>query len=81
METGVRQLHLRLNSNRTDHGETRRLRDEMLEQRGLPDARLAAQHESATLAAADIGDQLVQEHAFAATPAQLRERGSCGLNG
>jgi hypothetical protein len=72
MQTGERQLHVRLHPHRPDEGQVRRRRDQVFQQRRLPDPSLAPQHERPALAAADRRDQVVQQRALASPAAQAR---------
>ena len=72
METGVGQLHLRLHPHRPDDRQIRRRRDQVFQQRRLPDPSLAAQHQRLALAAADRRDQVVEQRALARPATQRR---------
>ena len=66
MQPGEGQLHLRLDTDGTRHPKARRLLDQVLEQRRLAHARLAAHHQGPALARADRFDEVVEHLAFAA---------------
>ena len=66
VQSRERELHLRLDTCGTRHAAARRLLDEVLQQRRLAHAGLAADDERPALARADRFDQLVQNVAFAA---------------
>ena len=70
MQRGVGQLHVRLHPHRPHDRQIRRRRDQVLQQRGLADPSLAAQHQRPALTAADGRDQLVQQRALTRPAAQ-----------
>ena len=70
MQAGEGQLHVRLHPHRPHDGQIRRRRDQVLQQRRLPDPGLAAQHQRPALAATDRRDQVVQQRALARPAAQ-----------
>ena len=72
MQAGVSQLHLRLHPYRPDDRQIRRRRDQVFQQRRLPDPGLTAQHQRPALAAADRRDQVVEQRALARPAAQRR---------
>ena len=72
MQAGVRQLHLRLHPHRPHDRKTRRRLDQALQQRRLPNPRLATQNQRPRLAAADVLDRTVQHGTLAAPPEQAR---------
>jgi hypothetical protein len=63
------ELHLRLNPRRPHEAAAGRVLNQVLQQRALAHARLAAQHERAARARAHIRQQPIQRRALAA-PAQ-----------
>jgi hypothetical protein len=72
MEPGEGQFHLRLHAGRTRHLAQRRPVDEVLEQRGLAHARVAAHHEDPALAALNGIDEPVERVAFGTPVRQVR---------
>jgi len=64
VQPGKRQLHLRLDTCDTYHLAARRLAGQVVQQHGLADTRLAAQHENPALTRADRLDQPVQRGAL-----------------
>jgi hypothetical protein len=63
---GERQLHLRLHTRSTGHTAARRLLDQVVQQRRLAHARLAAHHQRPALTRANSFDQPVEHVPFAA---------------
>jgi hypothetical protein len=59
MQRGKRQLHLGLVARGTHHATIRRLSGEVIEQRGLADARFARHHQCPTLAGTNRGHEPV----------------------
>ena len=76
LEAGVRQLHLRLHSTRPDHAHSRggRHAGRVIEQRRLPDARVASYHEHAALPVAGVGQQPLDQPALRGAPDQAGRR-------
>ena len=70
MQAGEGQLHLRLDACRAHDGHRRCGRDQVLQQRGLADSGLTAQHQRPALAALDRGDEPVELHALPGSPSQ-----------
>ena len=69
-----RQLHLGLDPDGPLDGQVRRRCDQVLQQRRLPDPRLAANHQRPTRAPADVLDQAVQQSALV-SPTEKAHRG------
>jgi hypothetical protein len=69
MKARVRELHLRFDAGRPDDAEIRRGAHEIVEQRRLSNAGLAADDERAPFARVDIGEDSVQRAALIAPPA------------
>jgi hypothetical protein len=65
------KLHLRLDTGGTLHPATRRLLDDVIQQRRLAHARLATHHERSALARANGFDHPVEHIAFAAPTLEL----------
>jgi hypothetical protein len=65
----VCELHLGLHAGGADHVQIGRGVHEMFEQRRLPDAGLPSDHERASLARTDVGDDPVQRAALSTPPA------------
>lgn len=77
LEARVGQLHLRLDAGRTHHPQVDRGSEHVVEQGGLAHPGLAAHHDRATAAGADLAEQAVEERAFAFAPRQHKAlRGS-----
>src|SRR5262245_23024933 len=72
MQTGERQLHLRLNACRVGNPATRRLSGEVLQERRLANPWLAMHHQRAALAYAYGFEQPVKYFALGAAVRQLR---------
>ena len=72
METGVSELHLRLDPHRSENGQVRRRPDQVLEQRRLADPSLTAHHQRGTLSPADRTDQRVEQRALVGPTEQSR---------
>jgi hypothetical protein len=70
LQSGERQLHLRLDAGRARHPAAGRLAGGVVQQGRLADARLAGHHQRPALARPDIVQQLVQHAAFAAPACQ-----------
>jgi hypothetical protein len=68
MQPGERELHLRLDTRGTHHTASRRLLDQVVQQRRLAHARLAAYHQCPALTPANSFDEPV-EHVALAAPA------------
>jgi hypothetical protein len=84
VEAREAELHLRLDAGRPDDGEVRRRLNQVLQQRRLPDAGLAAQHQSAALAPPDVPDQPVQRAALAGATEKVSappRAGTCVVHG
>jgi len=76
---GERKLHLRLDTRGAHHSTTRRLLDEILQQRRLAHARIASHHQDAALTRANIVDEPVEHVAFATPARQLPARPRIGV--
>jgi len=70
MQGGVRQRQLGLHAGDPEHGEPRCALRRVVQQRGLADARLALDHERATMPACGLADQLAEAGGFRSTPEQ-----------
>ena len=71
MQPGERELHLRLDARRPGDAAARRVPHQVLEQRALADAGLAAQHQRPARTRAHARHQLIQRRALAAPAEQL----------
>jgi hypothetical protein len=74
LQPGVRELHLGLRARRSHDAAARRLVRHVLQQRGLADASLAAQHQHRASAGAQASQQLIQRFALAPPPEQSAAR-------
>ena len=72
VQAGVRELHLGLDAGRAADPAAGRAVDEELEQRGLADSGLAAQHQDPAAAGLHGGDEAGQRLALASSPQQTR---------
>jgi hypothetical protein len=70
MQAGEGQLHLGFHAHRSHDGEVRRGLEQVLEQRRLPDPRLASEDQGPALATSDILKQPVERGALGGPPAQ-----------
>ena len=70
MQPGIGQLHLRLCASGAQHPPSIGALSEVVQQRRLADARLAAEHEDLTLPGLTGRQQAIQELAFAAAAVQ-----------
>ena len=70
MQSGERELHLRLDAGGPRHPAARRLPGQVVQQRRLADARLAVHHQRPALARAKRPDQPVQHAALGAAACQ-----------
>ena len=73
MQARVCQLHLGLDAGGTDNVEVGRGIHEILQQRRLPNSGFPSDHERASCARADLGDDPVEHRAFRTPPAQSRQ--------
>jgi hypothetical protein len=74
VQARVGQLHFRFNAGRARDVQVRGGRDQILQQRSLPDPRLAPEYERTTLAPADVIDQAVQPRALVGAAEQVHTR-------
>ena len=74
LQPGVRELHLGLGARRSDDAASGRRVHQILQQRGLADPCLAAQHEHRAPARAQASQQLIQRFALATPPEQSAAR-------
>ena len=70
MQAGVRELHLRVDTGRAGHARVRGRPRRVLEQRGLADAGLAAQHQHRAVPLSELVEQAIESRAFVAAPSQ-----------
>ena len=81
LQSGERQLHLRLDTCRAGHPAARRRVGDVVQQRRLAHPRLAAQHQRPALTDADSADQVIEHPALAASARQPfrapSDRGTC----
>ena len=77
MQARERELHLRLHARRPRDPAARRALHQVLQQRGLADARLAAQHQHPALTRAHARQQLIQRLALAGPAEQPRHAIKC----
>src|SRR3954453_9403844 len=81
MQAGEGQLHVRLDAHRTDDGRIRCRRNQVFQQRRLPDPCLAPQHQRPALATPDRRDHVIQKRAFARPTSQPPTRVSGARGG
>jgi hypothetical protein len=81
MQAGEGELHLGLHARRPRDPASTRGPRQVLEQRGLADARLAAQHQHPALARTHPRHEPLQHLAFAPTTDQTRRRGLRDVHG
>jgi hypothetical protein len=74
LDRRVRELHLRLDSNGPGDPKLGCRRDDVLEQRGLPDARLAMHHQGAATPGANAVEQPVEDLALGFSAEQRSSR-------
>jgi hypothetical protein len=74
MQPSERELHLRLDARRAGDSAARSATQDVSEQRALPDARLAAQHQRPARTRPHARDQFVERRALAAPPKERRHR-------
>src|SRR5918992_3098856 len=66
LQPSPRELHLGLDAHRSDNATPRRAPEQVLQQRGLADARLTAQDQNRPLRSPGTGNQPIQRLALAA---------------
>jgi hypothetical protein len=69
MQTGERELHLGLDAGRSRDAAAVGLPDQILEQSGLPDARLTSDDQHLAVAGAHAGHHLIQPITLRSPPA------------
>ena len=71
MQCGEGQFHLGLTTRGARYATVRRIRGQIIKQRGLADTRFATQHQSLTLTGANCRDEPIERVALGVTVNQL----------